>query len=85
MTTNEPETITFTPQKLSRSIKFKAWTRRTASNVLVWLVQLINDIDRKLTGHDLNPNPNKFEDLGPNPDADKNTVYEQFLLWASKA
>lgn len=57
------------------------------SKVLVYaikkLIQSLNFIDTKFTEHAFNPNPNKYEDLAPKDDHDKE-IYVDSLEWAIK-
>lgn len=57
------------------------------SKVLVYaikkLIQSLNFIDTKFTEHAFNPNPNKYEDLAPKDDHDKE-IYVNSLEWAIK-
>jgi len=59
------------------SKKWKITISRLITNLVAWL----NSLDDRFTHHAYNPNDNGLEDLTATSDADKEQVYESFILW----
>ena len=51
------------------------------SKLITNLVSWLNDLDNRLTKYAYNPNDDGIEDLAAISDADKDKVYESFILW----
>ncbi|HBM36785.1 MAG TPA: hypothetical protein DDZ71_10880 [Sulfuricurvum sp.] len=55
----------------------------TISKILVYIIQVLNQLNTRITTHSFNPNPYELEDLAPKDDHDKE-VYVDSLVWAIK-